>query len=68
MKREDVRFKMLVIVTKGFYQDCVGRVICQDEDKIVVALFSKGKNAISRLFNIFSSFERVLHVDEIEPL
>lgn len=70
MKLEDVRYKMKVIVTKGFYAGFCGSVFTQPDltGRVFVLLTTRGKNPLSRLWNSFSAIEKNFHIDEIEPL
>ena len=70
MKLEDTRYKMKVIVKKGFYEGCIGRIYSQPAigSRVHVVITTKGKNCISRFWNSFSGIELTLGAEDIDPI
>ena len=68
MKPEDVRHRMRVTITKGYYEGYVGRVVDRHFDKYVVWLYTTGSSWLSRFWNIWRGEERSFDAEEFEPL
>jgi len=68
MKPSDIRYKMKVIVTAGYYEHCVGTVWEYDclKQEATVFLTGKGKRRFFR--KVFRGFTKEFPVSCLEPL
>ena len=71
MRPEDVRHRMRVIVTKGYYKGNIGRVVQPSNhfsDKYVVWLYTEGNSWLSRFWNVWHGQEITFSAEDFEPL